>query len=214
MKTKIIIAIITLFSAFSLSAQEVKYELKSAVIKKTMEMWGQKFEGIQYFDDYGKNESVSFNMQVQGVNTNMSSLLKGDILTILNLDNKTGFRSSMPDVQINYLNLTQEVRDKFKIKELAEETIIGKPCKKYSAKIKELAEETIIGKPCKKYSAEMSRMGQEVSVTTWVWKGIALKTISETNNMAMVEEATDIQENAAVDASNFIIPDDFTITDM
>ena len=194
MKTKIIIAIITLFSAFSLSAQEVKYELKSAVIKKTMEMWGQKFEGIQYFDDYGKNESVSFNMQVQGVNTNMSSLLKGDILTILNLDNKTGFRSSMPDVQINYLNLTQEVRDKFKIKELAEETIIGKPCKKYSAK--------------------MSRMGQEVSVTTWVWKGIALKTISETNNMAMVEEATDIQENAAVDASNFIIPDDFTITDM
>ena len=194
MKTKLFFTAIVLFTAFSLSAQEAKYEIKSAVIKKTMEMWGQKVEAVQYFDDYGKNESVSLNMQVQGVSTNMRTIIKGDIITILNLDNKTGFRSTMPEVPINYLNLTQELRDKYKIKELGEETIIGKPCKKYSS--------------------EMNQMNQNVSVTTWVWKGIALKTISTTNNMAMAEEATEIQENAAVDAANFNTPDDFNITEM
>ena len=194
MKTKLFFTAITLFIAFSLSAQEAKYELKSAAIKKTMEMWGQKFEGTQYFDDYGKNESVTFSMQMQGINATMRTVTKGTTFTTLNLDNKTGFRATMPDSQINYLKLTQEVKDKYKIKELGEETIIGKPCKKYSA--------------------EMSQMGQNVSITVWIWKGIALKTLTTTNNMAMAEEATEIQENVAVDAANFAIPDDFNITDM
>ena len=194
MKTKLFYTTIALFVVFSLSAQEAKYELKSAVIKKTMEMMGQKFEGTQCFDDYGKNESVTFSMQMQGANTTMRTVIKGTVFTTLNMDNKTGFRATMPEAPINYLNLTPEIRDKYKVKELGEETIIGKPCKKYSA--------------------QMSQMGQDVSVTTWVWKGIALKTISSTNNMAMAEEATEIQENAAIDAANFAIPDDFNITDM
>ena len=192
MKTKLLFTAIALFTAFSLTAQDAKYELKSAFIKKTMEMWGQKIEALQYFDDNGKIESVSFTMNMQGADVRMRTITKGDVITVINLDNKTG--NTMPDKPVNYLNLTQDVKDKYKIKELGEETIIGKPCKKYSL--------------------EMSQMGMDVSVTTWVWKGISLKTISNTSNMAMIEEATEIQENVAVDAANFAIPDDFNITEM
>ena len=194
MKTKLLLATVALFTTFSLSAQEAKYEFKSAIIKKSMEMWGQKIEAVQYFDDYGKMESVSMTMQIQGTNTRMRTITVGDVITVLNLENKTGNRVTMSDNQVNFLKLTQEVKDKYKVKELGEETIAGKPCKKYSM--------------------EMSQMGQDVSITTWIWKGIALKTISEAGGMTIIDLATDIKENVAVDAENFSIPSDFSIQDM
>ena len=194
MKTKLLFATIALFTTFALSAQEAKYELKSAIIKKSMEMWGQKMEATQYFDDYGKAESVTLTMEMQGTTTRMRTITKGDIITVLNLDNKTGNRITMPDKQVNFLNLTQEMKDKYKVKELGEETIAGKPCKKYSM--------------------EMNQMGQDVSITAWIWKGFALKSVTEAGGMTVVDLTTDIQENVAVDAENFAIPSDFTIQDM
>jgi len=194
MKTKLLFTAVALFTVFALTAQEAKYELKSAIIKKTMEMFGQKMESIQYFDDYGKVEAVHLAMEMQGTKMNLRTISKGEVVTVLNLDNKTGNKVTLPEKPINFLNLTQEVIDRYKVKELGNETIAGKSCKKYSA--------------------EVSQMGQEVSATYWIWKGISLKTISSTNNMSMTEEATEIQENVAVDAANFAIPDDFNITEM
>jgi len=194
MKEKLLFATVALFTVFTLSAQEAKYELKSAIIKKSMEMFGQKMDATLYFDDYGKMESVSMTMEMQGTSMRMRTITKGDVITVLNLDNKTGNKITLPESSINFLKLTQEAKDKYKVKELGDETIAGKPCKKYSM--------------------EMSQMGQDVSVTTWIWKGIALKTISEAAGMSITETATDIKENVAVDAENFAIPSDFSIQEM
>ena len=194
MKEKLLFATVALFTVFTLSAQEAKYELKSAIIKKSMEMFGQKMDATLYFDDYGKMESVSMTMEMQGTSMRMRTITKGDVITVLNLDNKTGNKITLPESSINFLKLTQEAKDKYKVKELGDETIAGKPCKKYSM--------------------EMSQMGQDVSVTTWIWKGIALKTISEAAGMSITETATDIKENVAVDVENFAIPSDFSIQEM
>ena len=194
MKTKSSLAVLLLLTSFALSAQEAKYEIKSGIIKKTMEMWGQKMEGALYFDDYGKIESTTFTMSMQGTNTQMRTINKDGAVTVINLENKTGNRFVLPEKPVNFLNLTQEIKDKHKVKELGEEDILGKSCKKYSM--------------------ETSQMGQTVSSTVWIWKGIALKTVSSVNGMDISDTATDIRENAAVAADIFTVPGDVSIQEM
>ena len=195
MKTKLLFAVVALFAVSALSAQEARYELKSGIIKRTMEMFGQKYETTQYFDDNGKVEASLFSMDVQGTTTRMHTITKGDVSTMINLDNKTGRKMTMPFKPINFLNTTQEMKDQYKLKELE-------------------GEETIAGKPCKKYSMEIEMMGQSVSVTSWVWKGMALKSVSSVGGMTITDEATEIKENVAVDAANFVVPADVTIEEM
>ena len=194
MKTKLFFTAMSLFLTFALSAQEAKYEIKSAVINKTMEMMGQKFEGVQYFDDYGKLESTTVNMTMQGVTMRMLTINKGETIIVINLDNKSGTKMTLPEKPINYLNMTQEVKDKFKVKDLGEEEIAGKQCKKYSL--------------------EVNQMGQTASVTAWVWKGLVMKSTTTAAGMTVTEYTTEIKENVSVDAEKFAIPEGITIREM
>ena len=193
MKTKLLFATL-LLSVFTLSAQEAKYEIKSAIITKSVEMMGQKIDGIQYIDDYGVKESMIIKMPMQGVPGSflrMQTINKGDTVITANLELKTGNKIALPEKPVNYLKITEEVKEKYKMKELGQEDIAGKPCKKYSL--------------------EVSQAGQQVSVTTWVWKGIVLKSVTSVSGMTMTEEATDVQENVKIDAENLTIPKDVTI---
>ncbi len=78
-------------------------------------------------------------------------------------------------------------------------------------KIKEIGEETVAGKTCKKYSLQQEQMGQTIDCEVSVWNGIVLKTVMK---MGMVEvmsqTATEIQENAEVESSKFEIPEGVT----
>ena len=193
MKTKLLFTTL-LLSVFTLSAQEAKYEIKSAIITKSMDMMGQKIDGVQYIDDFGVKESILLKMPMQGVASmymRLRSITKGDTVITANLDLKTGNKIVLPEKPVNYLKLTDEVREKYKIKEHAKEEIAGKLCNKYSLVI--------------------SQMGQQASTTTWVWKGIVLKSVISVSGMSMTEEVIDIQENVKVDAENFTIPDDVII---
>ena len=197
MKTKLLLATLPLLWAVTLSAQEAKYEIKSAVITKTVEMMGQKMEGIQYFDDYGKKESVLIKMPMPGTPDTylqIRIITKGDTIISVNLTNKTGNKMVLPEKPVNYLKMTPEIKEKYKVKELGQEEVIGKPCSKYSL--------------------EVNQMGQTASITVWIWKGIALKTITNGGGMTMSETATEIKESATVDAEVFSIPEGITVQGM
>ena len=69
MKTKILFAISLLFAVTVLNAQEAKYGIKSAIIKKDVVAMGQKVECTWYMDDYGKKESTELTMKTGGGKT-------------------------------------------------------------------------------------------------------------------------------------------------
>ena len=194
MKLKMLFVSVLLCTTFTAIAQEARYEIKSAIITKSIEMMGQKIEGMLYIDDFGKKESSTIKMPTPGVPgafSRIRTINKGDTIISANLDLKMGNKVALPEKPVNYLNLTDEVKSKYSIKELGQEEVAGKLCKKYSM--------------------EITQMGQQVQTTAWVWKGIVLKSTASAAGMTMTEEATDIQENVAVDAENFTIPDDVTI---
>ena len=188
MKKSLIVCLL-LFVTISLSAQEAKYELKSAIIKKETTMMGQKIESVTYIDDFGKKESTEMNFPGAG---NLRSIQDGSPVVItINLDSKQAMRTSLPDKPINYLQLTPEIREKYNIKETGEEEIAGKACKKYSL--------------------DVVQMGQSVEIKAWVWKGIVLKSETAGNGMIITEKTTEIQENAEVPADKFVVPDGISV---
>ena len=187
MKKSLIVCLL-LFVTISLSAQDAKYEIKSAIIKKEMTMMGQKIETINYIDDFGKKESGDMNFPGVG---NLRIIQEGQSVITVNLDSKQAMRANLPEKPINYLQLTPEVREKYNIKETGEEEIAGKVCKKYSL--------------------DVVQMGQSVEIKAWVWKGIVLKSETAGNGMIIVDKAIEIQENAEVPADKFVVPDGISV---
>jgi len=197
MKTKLVLVAMSLAIIVALSAQEARYEIKTAVITKTMDMMGQKMDAVQNIDDYGKRESVTIKMPAQGLPgtfTHMRTITKGDTIISINLGLKTGMKMALPQKPVNYLDLTPETIEMYKIVEMGQEEVAGKPCKKYSM--------------------EISQMGQTANVTAWVWKGIALKTVSSLSGTTFTEETKEVKENATIDPEEFTIPEDVTIQTM
>lgn len=178
-----------------LFAQEAKYELKSAIIKKETVAMGQKLESTWYMDYYGKKESSETVMKVggvAGVEKHLLTIMDGNFIINVDLDMKTASRMKMPQEPVNYLKLSPEIIEKFKVKEIGEEVVVGKPCKKYSL--------------------EITQMGQTAQVSTWVWKGLVLKSEMGTNGMVVMKEtAIEIEENPVVPADKFVVPDGITI---
>ena len=188
---KLLFVLLT-FIAISLSAQDAKYEIKSAIIKKKMVMMDRESESVTYVDDYGKKESTEMTLNFDGNESRIRTINDGTSSVSVNLDTKEGFRGrGMRGAQINYLQLTPEVKERYKIKETGEEEFLGKACKKYSFEV---------------------TMGEwTMQVKTWVWKGIALKSETSNDRGTWSETATSIQENVAVPADKFTIPEGTTI---
>src|SRR5574344_124233 len=188
-------AILLLFVTIALSAQEAKYEMKSAIIKKKTEFSGQVLESTTFIDDYGKKESTEVifkNGMGPGVDKSMMTIMDSTSVITVDMDTKVANRVNLPTKPINYLQISDEIRDQYKLKEAGEEAIGDKTCKIYTL--------------------EISQMGQTLQLKVWVWKGIALK--SETSaggTLLATETTTDIQENAAVLQDKFSLPAGVTI---
>ncbi|WP_293709422.1 hypothetical protein [uncultured Parabacteroides sp.] len=196
MNVKMLLPVLLLFVTTVLKAQEAKYELKSAIIKKETIAMGQKLESTWYMDDYGKKESSETVMKVggvAGVEKHLLTIMDGNFVINVDLDMKTASRMKMPQEPVNYLNLSPEIIEKFKVKENGEEEVAGKLCKKYSL--------------------EITQMGQTAEVSTWVWKGLVLKSEMGANGMVvMKEEVVEIEENPAVPADKFVVPEGITVS--
>jgi len=177
------IALTTLFflSVFALSAQEARYGIKSAIIKKTSEVMGGKVEQIQYIDDYGAKEAHVSDTALKIIkeNTDIDIMLKS----------KTGTKRVIPKDRLNFMKLTPEMIRKNELKKEGEEEVAGKMCDKYAMTI--------------------DVMGRKAPSTVWIWKGVVMKRVVP--SVGLTELVTEIQENVAVKAEVFLVPDDVTI---
>jgi len=207
MKKVVVLSLLTLF-AVSVMAQDAKYEFKTAIIKMESSFGGTKYPSTVYVDDFGKKEArESVRNDRDGNASNMLSITEGTTTTSVNLTAKTAFKMELGQggqgqggvrlggqgQSINYLKLTPEI--------------------KAALNIKELGEETVAGKPCKKYSMEMTFGDRTMKSTYWVWKGYVVKseTLGEDGNVTMSSIATEIQENVTVPASKFVVPSGITV---
>jgi len=169
-----------LVAAAVMAAQEApkKYGVKSGMAKATTEMMGQKIEAISYFDDYGAKETsvTSANgMEVKTVTRDGKSyMVMGDQV-----------QEVPAQESINYLDLTPEIIEKYKIVDQGTETILGRPCTKYSL--------------------EVSQMGQTAKLTVSVWNGYAMKAVTSTMGMTVAVTVTEFSE-CDVDPALFAVP--------
>ena len=157
-----------------------RYGIKSGSYKTEMDMMGQVITNTTYFDDYGAKEVTSMSM----MGMEMTQLSKDGKMYIINKGEKSV--QEMPNREsINYLNLTDEVIAKNKIKE------VGK--------------ETVSGKECTNYSIEMNQMGQTAKATVSVWNGFVMKTNIDAGGFAISQKVTEVTEGP-VDAALFEVP--------
>ncbi|MBR1705273.1 MAG: DUF4412 domain-containing protein [Bacteroidales bacterium] len=182
MKRIFTLCTVLLVAATVLSAQETsrKYGVKSGTAKAVTEMMGQKIESTMYFDDYGALEAskaVAGGMEIVTVSRDGKSYMV----------NAAARQVQEIPVQksINFLALTPEVVEEYKIKEIGREKVAGKECTKYSA--------------------EVSQMGQTAQMTICVWEGFPMKSVTSSMGMLVSVVVTAFSEGE-VDASLFEVP--------
>ena len=166
-------------------APEKRYGVKSATVKVVTNMMDQKVESVSYFDDFGAKELTV--MEMMGMK--MTQLSRDGKMYIINSEQKQVQEmpaGGMGGADINFLNLTDQV--------------------KAANKIKEAGKETILGRECTKYTMESSQMGMTMSQTVWVWNGIVLKSLTDGGQFQFGNTATKLEENANIPASTFDIP--------
>ena len=182
---------------------DAPYGVKSGVYTMSMDMMGQEMVTEYYFDDYGKktatvSEGGGMMMMMGGDQGGKTRTIVVDGQNVqINDEAKTA--TKMPDFgggfgggrpQINWNNLTDQV--------------------KKDNNIKELGKETIAGKECTKYSMTMDMMGNSMEQTIWIYKGITLKT-SMQSEMGEFGQACKKFEEKAVDAKMFTLPADYKV---
>lgn len=187
-KTLLIVA--TLFVATLANAQDARYGIKSGCIKATTTVQGITANITQYFDNYGENEVATTVIETPMGKQETKTIQTKDTIYVISLANKIGQKQALP-AQINYRKIT--------------------PADIIQYKMKELGEETVAGKTCKKYSLQQEQMGQTIESEVSVWNGIALKVVMKLGNVEMTNTSvTEIQENIEVDPSVFDIPEGIT----
>ena len=190
MKKLVIIAILAAF-CMGAQAQEKLYTVKSGVVTMEMNMMGQNIVQKVYFDDYGVKKATVSNFNGQD---SRQIVVDGETIMINDAE-KTAMKMPMMGMQetVNFSNLDEKTMKKFKVQELGKETIAGKECTKYSV--------------------TLMMMGQPQKQTVWVYKGITLKTTTN-SDFGGNQTATKIQENVEIPASMFTVPAGVKIQEM
>lgn len=187
----LIFAVLAAAFCVGAQAQEKLYEVKSGIVTMEMDMMGQTMTQEIYFDDFGAKQATVSNF---GGNKMRMLVIDGSNVMVSD-DQKTATKMPMMGAQerVNFCNLTE------------------KEIKKY--KVKELGKETVAGKECTKYSVTLMMMGQPQKQTVWVYKGITLKTTTN-SDFGGNQTATKIQENVEIPASMFTVPEGVKIQEM
>lgn len=150
---------------------------------------------VTYFDDYGAKQ-----VTVTEFNGNTTRTLVIDGKNVMINDAEKTARE-MPQMgmssgrtKINFSNLTPKVIKKNKIKELGEEEVAGKLCKKYSYRT--------------------AGMNGPVTQFVWIYKGITLKSAMDMGFGEMGQTAISLEEDIEVDPALFTIPEGVKIEKM
>jgi len=178
-------------------AQEKRYGIESAILTKNTvvrtpgAIMEQNISSIQYIAEYGGKESAESFINVQGKMFTIFTMMKDGFVYTANIDAKQGTKvnmASMDDYKaVNYLNLTDEVKEKYNIEEKGNEQFLGKDCKRYELTV--------------------TAQGQTAKATILVWQGLPLKSTMTMAGNTMVEEVTEIQEGATIAREKFELPE-------
>ncbi len=168
-----------------------KYELETGIIEYKSSMMGFDATQTLYFDSYGQRESTETHMEVMGMKTHTITIVKDGIIYTYEPEKKTGTQVSATGgpVQINFRELTDELREKMNIREEGTETVLGRPCTKYS----------------------VDDLSMNMKGYYWIWKGIPLKMDVDLGMSKMVMEALSMEENADIPAERFEVPAGITM---
>ncbi len=196
-KLVLLIAMLVIpFTSYSIDLK--KYQIKSGIIE-------QKIEGTvtgtqtTYFDDYGIKEATytKNTMKILGISKSTETLTISDKdWTIdINLDEKTGTRVSNKVIKDMLDGIAEKDYERF-----GEEML-----KKLGGK--KVGNEVILGKNCEVWEIK------KVNTTSWIYKGIALKSVVSMMGMTTNYTATSFQENVPIPAEKFQVPKGIKITD-
>lgn len=192
MKTRFILASLLLLVTASLSAQDnepvKKYGFKSAIVKISTDMMGQKIESTAYIDEYGAKECQKLKLDIPGMGSMESGTIAKDGKTwSVNYTMKQVQEVPVnPGDQPNFNDLTDEMKEKFKIKEVGTDKVLDKDC--------------IV------YTLETETQGMLAVMKVWCYKGLSLKSETEVSGMKIVAVATDFKEDAIVLPQVFEVP--------
>ena len=175
------------------------YGVKSGVITMSMDMMGNEMITETYFDNYGlKTAQVSEGgmMGMGGEGKTRTITDKDGAQIRINDAEKTATKFPAGGMgmgfgggnraQINWNNLTDQVKKDNNIKELGKETIAGKECTKYSM------------------TTEGFQGPQEQTV--WIYKGIQLKNEMSMGDFGTFGSTCKKFEEKAVDPAMFEVP--------
>ena len=192
MKTKALLAGLLALVTFSMAAQDnepvKKYGFKSAIVKISTDMMGQTIESTAYIDEYGAKECQKMKLDLAGMGTMETGTIAKDGKTwSVNYTMKQVQEVPInPGDQPNFNDLTDEMKEKFKIKEVGKEKVAGMDC--------------IV------YTLETETQGMQAKMKVWCYKGLALKSETEVSGMKISAVATDFKEDAMVLPQVFDVP--------
>ena len=181
-----------MLATISMTAQDnepvKKYGFKSAIIKISTDMMGQKVESTAYIDEYGAKECQKMKLDLAGMGSMETATISKDGKTwSVNYTMKQVQEVPInPEDQPNFLDLTDAAIEKFKIKEVG----TGK----------------VADKDCVIYTLETETQGMKAKMKVWCYKGLALKSVTEVSGMEISTVATDFKEDAMVLPQVFEVP--------
>lgn len=169
-----------------------RYGIKSGIIRmKSTAMMMNQYITI-WFDDWGRKQRNDITMEQFGKKVHSDVITDSTSICSFDMITKKGTRGTVDrgsSDNINFTELTEEIRKKFNIKEEGQEVVAGKNCRVYSFTD---TEKNIKGK----FS---------------IWKGIALKSLTSVSMITVKMEAVEITENAAIPQDQFSVPPDVEI---
>ena len=178
-----------------------KYGIKAGSFTYVMNLGFGPVETVTYFDDYGAKEcsETKTEMKLFGVKISQHNrtLTKDGYSYNLDLTKKTGTKMKLEglgeDMKMSFAAMSAAMKDSITVKELGEEDVIGKKCRKIEVTMK-----------------DGGSMG-----TFWLWKNITLKMENKDKKTgaAFAFTATKVEELSSVPNDLFEIPSDIKITE-
>jgi hypothetical protein len=178
------------------------YESKSGIITYGMNFMGEQTQ-VLYFDDWGKKEArySTTEIEMMGVKSKTEEVeINSDGYTIkFDLQKKQGtkMKSFAPlgaakGFPKDLDNLTKEIMDQYKMKDLGKKDILGKQARAF----------------------EMDVMGMKSEV--WIWNNIPVYTkVFLTKDSAPMEiTAVKIETDVPIPADKFQVPSDIKLTEI
>lgn len=178
-------------AAEMLAAGYKRYNVESGIVELAVEGSQQGTEKI-YFDSWGWREATyeSTTLKVMGMEHKNERVMYIDGEWMISYDPKTNYATRTTNPMLTDLMEKGETQN---LTEVGQQMI-------ENAGAKMTGTETIAGKECQKW--ELSSLG----TTTWVWKGLTLKIVTNIMGMTITKMATSVQTGVSVPTDKLIPP--------